>query len=55
MWSPEGVGSPVWVESPMWVESPQGAGSGGSGGSWTFLPLQVLKCDTEMKQRTTKL
>ena len=43
MGSSEGAGSPVWVESP------EGAGSVGSSGGWTFLPSQVLKCDTEME------
>ena len=46
MGAPE-VGPSEGEGSSVWVESPEGAGSGGSGGGWTFLPSQVLKCDTK--------
>ena len=43
------MGSAEGVESSVWVGSPERTRSVGSSGSWTLLPSQVLKCDTEMK------
>ena len=59
MGSPEEVGIPEEVGSPEEVGlsevtgSPEGVESLGSSVRWTLLPSQALKCETEMKWRTT--
>ena len=55
MGSPEGVGSAEGEEPSEVAGSPEGVGSLGSSGSWTPLPSQLLKCETEMRRRSMYL
>ena len=50
----EGEGSPEGEWSLVGVGSPERMGSLGSSGSWTPLPSQLPKCETEMREENNK-
>ena len=47
---PERVGSPEEVGPSEVTGSPEGVRSLVSSGSWTLLPSQPMKCETEMRR-----